>query len=180
MGAYCFLFLRSICFYVVSSSACIHSIIFLPHLDLFRVLWPCQFLEGDRKLLDNFSHESDVTSLQDPFTSRPYKTPFFFYYWVPRKIQRGILFQLHVEYSPSSRLLVSALAVYATAFKPMFSSLPSPHPPTISLPPSHTFFQLPIASPIKYCILNPTPPPPKFSSPPPQTTILCPAHLHAA
>jgi len=27
------------------------------------------------KLVDNFSHESDVTSLQDPFTSRPYKTP---------------------------------------------------------------------------------------------------------
>ena len=33
-----------------------------------------------RKLLDNFSHESDVTSLQDPFTSRPYKTPSYFYY----------------------------------------------------------------------------------------------------
>ena len=60
-----------------------------------------------RKLLDNFSHESDFTSLQDPFTSRPYKTPFYFYYWVPRKIPRGILFQIHVEYSPSSRLLVS-------------------------------------------------------------------------
>jgi len=28
------------------------------------------------KLVDNFSLESDVTSLQDPFTSRPYKTPF--------------------------------------------------------------------------------------------------------
>jgi len=28
------------------------------------------------KLVDNFSPESDVTSLQDPFTSRPYKTPF--------------------------------------------------------------------------------------------------------
>jgi len=47
MGAYCFLFPCSVCFYVVSSSACIHLIIFLPHLDLFRVLWPCQFLEGD-------------------------------------------------------------------------------------------------------------------------------------
>jgi len=74
------------------------------------------------KLVDNFSHESDVTSLQDSFTSRPYKTPFYFYsgYCVPRKIRRGILFQIHVEYSPSSRLLVSALAVYATAFRPMF------------------------------------------------------------
>jgi len=35
------------CFYVISSSACIQLVIFLPHLDLFRVLWPCQFLEGD-------------------------------------------------------------------------------------------------------------------------------------
>jgi len=32
--------------------------------------------EEDGKLVDNFSPESDVTSLQDPFTSRPYKTPF--------------------------------------------------------------------------------------------------------
>ena len=38
------------------------------------------------KLVDNFIHESDVTSLQDPFTSRPYKTPFYFYYCVPHKI----------------------------------------------------------------------------------------------
>jgi len=44
-----------------------------------------------RKLVDNFSHESDVPSLQDPFTSRPYQTPFYFYYCVPRKIRRGIL-----------------------------------------------------------------------------------------
>jgi len=60
------------------------------------------------KLVDNFSHESDVTSLQDPFTSRPYKTSFYFYYCVPRKISGDILFQIHVECSPSSRLLVSA------------------------------------------------------------------------
>jgi len=73
-----------------------------------------------RKLVDNFSHESDVASLQDPFMSRPYKTPFYFYYCVPRNIRRGILFQIHVEYSPSSRLLVSALTVYATTFRPMF------------------------------------------------------------
>ena len=76
------------------------------------------------KLVDNFSHESDVTSLQDPFTSCPYQTPFYFYYCVPRKIRRGILLQIHVEYSPSPRLLVSALAVYATAFRPMFHSFP--------------------------------------------------------
>ena len=41
------------------------------------------------KLVDNFSHESDVTSLQDPFTSRPYKTPFYFYYCVSRR--EGVL-----------------------------------------------------------------------------------------
>ena len=62
----------------------------------------------DGKLVDIFSHELDVMSLQDPFTSRPYKTPFYFYYCVHRKIPRGIFFQIHVEYSPSSRLLVSA------------------------------------------------------------------------
>ena len=72
--------------------------------------WCIQWLHPlvDGKLVDNFSHELDVTSLQDPFTSRPYKTPFYFYYCVPRKIPRDILFQIHVEYSPSSRLLVSA------------------------------------------------------------------------
>ena len=31
---------------------------------------------SDGKLVGNFSPESDVTSLQDSFTSRPYKTPF--------------------------------------------------------------------------------------------------------
>ena len=64
---------------------------------------------GRHGLVNNFSHELDVTSLQDPFKSRPYKTPFNFYYCVPHKIPRGILFQLHVEYSLSSRPLVSVL-----------------------------------------------------------------------
>ena len=75
-----------------------------------------------RKLVDNFSPESDVTSLQDPFTSRPYETPFYFDCCVPRKIRRCIIFQIHVECSPSPslRLLVSALAVYATAFRSRF------------------------------------------------------------
>ena len=35
------------CLYVGASSTCIHLIIFLSHLDLFRVLWPCLFLKGD-------------------------------------------------------------------------------------------------------------------------------------
>jgi hypothetical protein len=74
------------------------------------VLPVCRGRHG--KLVDNFSHESDVTSLQDPFTSRPYKTPFYFYYCVPHKIPRG------------AQLLVSTLAVYASAFRPMFPSSP--------------------------------------------------------
>jgi len=35
-------------------------------------------LSNHAKLVDNFSHESDVTSLQYPFTSPPYKTPSYF------------------------------------------------------------------------------------------------------
>ena len=38
--------------------------------------WHAKLLQPYEKLVDNFSPESDVTSLQDPFTSRPYKTPF--------------------------------------------------------------------------------------------------------
>jgi len=34
--------------------------------------------QNNRKLVDNFSPESDVTSLQDLFTSRPLKLPFHF------------------------------------------------------------------------------------------------------
>jgi len=51
------------------------------------------------KLVDNFIHKPDVTSLQDPFTSRPYKTSFYFYYCVPRKIRRGILPKKNVAFS---------------------------------------------------------------------------------
>ena len=35
------------------------------------IWWLCSVRRFDAKLVDNFSHESDVTSLQDPFTSRP-------------------------------------------------------------------------------------------------------------
>ena len=34
--------------------------------------------DSDGKLVDNFSHASDVTSLQDLFASRPQMTPFYF------------------------------------------------------------------------------------------------------
>ena len=85
-------------------------------LYLFQVLCPCQFLEGD---MESYS----ITSVTNQ-TSHPYKTPFYFYYCVPRKIPRGIVFQIHVEYSPSSRhlsrLLVSALALYDTELRTMF------------------------------------------------------------
>jgi len=46
------------------------------------------------KLIVNFSHESDVTSLD----------PFLFYYCVPHKIPRGILLKTKCRPSPSSRL----------------------------------------------------------------------------
>ena len=74
------------------------------------------------KLVDNFSHESDVTSLQDPFTSRPYtgKTPFYFYYCVPRKIRRGILFQKPCRIFAIFSTL--GLAVYATSLRIIFPS----------------------------------------------------------
>jgi len=75
---------------------------------------------SDGKLVDKLSHEQDVTSLQDHSTSCLSKTPFYFTIVFNVKRRRGILFQIHGEYSPSSRLLVSALAVYATAFRPMF------------------------------------------------------------
>jgi len=71
------------------------------------------------KLVDNFSHESDVTSLQDLFTSRPQKTPFYFIIVFHINGQRS-LFQFNAEFLPSSRLLVFTLAVYATASRPIF------------------------------------------------------------
>ena len=48
----------------------------------------------DAKLIVNFSHESDVTSLD----------PFLFYYCVPHKIRRGILLQTKCRYFASPRL----------------------------------------------------------------------------
>jgi len=83
------------------------------------------------KFVDNFSHESDVTSLQNPFTSRPYKTPFYLYYFVPRKIQRGIL--LKTNECPSSsfpNLLASCRAVLVMRIQLRLSLNP---PPTLKL-----------------------------------------------
>jgi len=45
--------------------------------------------EPYEKLVDNFSHESDVTSPQDLFTSRPYKPLFYFNYCVHVKSQEA-------------------------------------------------------------------------------------------
>jgi len=66
------------------------------------------------KLIVNFSHESDVTSLD----------PFLFYYCVPHKIRRGILLITNADIRHLLDSLVSALAVYATAFRSRLS-LPS-------------------------------------------------------
>jgi len=48
------------------------------------------------------------------------KDSFLFYYCVPRKSEKTSSFKSMPEYSPSSRLLVSALADYATAMRSMF------------------------------------------------------------
>jgi len=69
--------------------------------------WGCT-----KKSVDNFSHESDVTSLQDPCTARPEKTHFYFI----------ILFHVKYEeasYSVSSfpDLLTSCLAVLTTCIQ---------------------------------------------------------------
>ena len=77
------------------------------------------------KLVDNFIHKPDVTSLQDPFTSRPYKTSFYFYYCVPRKIRRGILPKKNVHsHLPFPTFLTSCLAVLATRIQFRFSLFP--------------------------------------------------------
>ena len=44
-------------------------------------------LYGKLLVVDKFRNELDVTSLQDPFTSRPYKTPFYFTIVFPVKSQ---------------------------------------------------------------------------------------------
>ena len=68
------------------------------------------------KLVDNFMHESDVTSLQDLFTSRPSsrhvpKDSFLFYYSILFHIKREetILFQIHAKFSSILDYLVLCL-----------------------------------------------------------------------
>ena len=48
------------------------------------------------------------------------KRPLSIYHHCAPSIWTGILFQIHAEDSPSSRLLVSDLAIYITAFRTMF------------------------------------------------------------
>ena len=55
------------------------------------------------KLVHNFSHESDVMSLQDSFTSRPWKTPFCFIIVFHVNNEKASSFN-SCRYSPSSRL----------------------------------------------------------------------------
>ena len=37
---------------------------------MYVYIYMCVYIRGDRKLVDNLSHKSNVTSLQDLFTSR--------------------------------------------------------------------------------------------------------------
>jgi len=53
------------------------------------------------KLVDNFSHESDVMSLQDSFTSRPWKTPFYFVIVLRIKYKKTTLFPSISRYKRS-------------------------------------------------------------------------------
>jgi len=56
------------------------------------VLYPRSISVAFGKLVDNFSHESDVTSLQDPFTSRPLKSASsYFMRNTIVKVERGLL-----------------------------------------------------------------------------------------
>jgi len=63
------------------------------------------------KLIVNFSHESDVTSLD----------PFLFYYCVPHKYEEAFSYKPNADTSHLLDSLVSALAVYATAFRSRLS-----------------------------------------------------------
>ena len=67
-------------------------------------------------MIVNFSHESDVTSLD----------PFLFYYCVPHKIRRGILLTTNADIRHLLDSLVSALAVYAIAFRSRLSLVLAP------------------------------------------------------
>ena len=71
----------------------------------------CTIRSAHAKLIVNFSHESDVTSLD----------PFLFYYCVPHKLRRGILLTTNAYIRHLLDSLVSALAVYATAFRSRLS-----------------------------------------------------------
>ena len=64
-----------------------------------------------RKVDSQLQSQSDVTSLD----------PFLFYYCVPHKIPRGTLLKLNADTSHLLDSLVSALAVYATAFRSKLS-----------------------------------------------------------
>ena len=56
-------------------NSCVLKYIFLEGVEQFHKTLGEIAHQFNGKLVDNFSHESDVKSLQDSFTSRPYKTP---------------------------------------------------------------------------------------------------------
>ena len=81
-----------------------------------RIVWYTSIIASRiyGKLVDNFSHESDVTSLQDPFTSRPLNC-------VPHKFEEALLLKQCVLASSFPDLLDVLLAVHATRIQVRFS-----------------------------------------------------------
>ena len=65
---------------------------------------------ADAKLIDNFSHESDVT-----------KDSFLIYNCVPHKLKRHPFLKQNADIRHLLDSLVSALVVYATAFRSKLS-----------------------------------------------------------
>jgi len=149
---YCFACFYNSIYYIYflffrSQSLCTHVKIsnFLHRSALQYVTVSCSWLQSCStlqcvvvhcSLVDNFSHESDVTSLQDIFTSRPEKIPFYWSIvfhinseetfslndWVLSNtiFDNGILSQFNTDILHVLDSLLFALVVYANAFRPMF------------------------------------------------------------
>ena len=90
-------------------------------LNLFICLWATQSKVAPASTKDKtqaFPERQSTTSVTNQ-TSCPYKTPFYFYYCVPRKNPRGILFP-----TPSRIFAIfSSLSLYPLQFTPPRSGL---------------------------------------------------------
>jgi len=93
--------------------------------DMSVFLW-INFICPHAKLVDIFSHESDVTSLPDAFTSRSLKTPLCCIIMFHINHGEVLSFTIYTEFSPSFRFLVSVFVTYATAYRTKFPSPTGP------------------------------------------------------